>query len=181
MAAFASPARVHAHGVAKRLAVLGAFTAVIAVHGIAQPTDAHAAARHIRGVCGIHRGAIVIPYNHRYHVRIGVKRGHVGGSHRCRGLWHRRSGLAQWGITTGGGLPWWSPFDFGRWNWRGIVDVGTATAFTAASCAGFAAAFAGEFPTSGLDTAITAAAGAGCVNGAKLIQGAVNRDFPTRG
>jgi len=79
------------------------------------------------------------------------------------------------------GLPWWSPFDFTRWNWFGIVDVGTATAFTATSCAGFAAAFAGEFPTGGLDTAITAAAGAGCVSGAKLIQGAVNRDFPTRG
>jgi hypothetical protein len=105
----------------------------------------------------------------------GPRNGTSGGSHRCRGLFVPKG----WHLTPDGLLPW-SPFDFTRWNWHGIVDVTIATGFTAISCGTFAAAFAGESPSAGLDTVGTAAAGAACVGGAQVIKSTVNTDFYPR-
>lgn len=137
-----------------------------------QAGTAQAALKHIDGRCGIHRGTLVFrnKIHEEFKARIGVKNGTSGGSHRCHGKYVRKGTR---GIS-------WSSFDFTRWNWHGIIDVAGATTITTVACAGFAAAFAGEFPTGGLDTAGTAAAGAGCVGGASLIRTTVNNDFYAR-
>ena len=154
----------------RRLTII--FILAISI-GITNATPAEAA-RHMRGQCGIHRGRLVIPFLHRYHVRIGVKRGHVGGSHRCRGAIHRRNNNAMH-------LDFWAPFDLRRWNWRGILDVGSTTAFTAAACSSFAGALIGEVPSVGSDTFLTAITAAGCITGGKRIQDSINANFRTDG
>jgi len=77
---------------ARRLVlVVAAVAAIAGVHA----TTATAAVRHIDAACGAHRGRIVVPYLHRYHVRIGPR--HAGGRTRCHGRAHR------WTNTAGAG------------------------------------------------------------------------------
>ena len=85
--------------------------------------------------------------------------------------------LADWPCRRS---DWWKSYNPVNWNWYGIIDVGTKTAFTAAACATFAGAFVGEVPSGGLDTMITAAAGAGCVTGGALIKDSIDHNFGTR-
>ena len=92
------------------------------------PSSSSAAVRHIDARCGAHRGRIVVPFLHRYHVRLGAK--HAGGRNTCHGRVHRRN------RRTANLAGSWLPFDLGSWSWRGVLDVGvtTITARAAVRC-----------------------------------------------
>jgi hypothetical protein len=122
------------------LGVLGAVVALSTIH----TATAHAA-KAIDARSGMHRGKLVIPYLHRYHVRIGPKTGHPAASHRCfGGVYHKKPSANVFPMDA-----WWSPFDLRDWNWHGIVDVSTQAGVTAATCAVFGAAVLGELPSEG--------------------------------
>jgi hypothetical protein len=55
--------------------LLAALAALVVMLALAV-TPAQASPRHITGVCGLHRGARVIPFLHRYHVRVGAAQRH---------------------------------------------------------------------------------------------------------
>ena len=137
---------------------------LLAAIGLAHTPSAGAAVRHIDAACGVHRGHLVIAggVDHRYHVRIGAK--HTGGRHRCHGRAHR------WRKTNGSLIGSWLPFDLDAWSWRGVLDVGATTVFTASACSTFAAAMIGEIPSAGIDTPATWITGAACVAGGKRLQ-----------
>jgi len=127
----------------RALIIAAMLMAPLALH----VSDASASANAINGRCGIHRGSIVVPFKHRYHVRIGPKRS--GGSFRCLGQYVKRgSGLLPRGMHIhssaafgADGLDlFWHPFDLPNWNWRGIADVSTKGGITAGTCAAFGAA-----------------------------------------
>ena len=149
-----------------------AVTVLLAVHSAA----ASAAVRHIDAACGIHRGRLVIAggVDHRYHVRVGPK--HAGGRARCHGRVH------HWKHTSGNGLAGsWFPFDLGAWSWRGVLDVGATSVFTASACSTFAAAMIGEIPTAGIDSPATIITGAACVAGGKQLQDTIRTQIRPRG
>lgn len=131
-------------------AVALALVACLLMPGRAEASFAHPHV--IRSHCNVRRHSIVIPYLHRYHVRIGG----------CRGY------LADKAFTGSrrGTLLGWNPFQLGsHWHWSGIVNIAVDSAVTIGACGAFAAAFAAEAPTAGFDTAITLGAAGGCVGG----------------
>lgn len=133
--------------------------------GIAMPGVAQA--RGIRAHCGMHLGKLyrIDSGGAKYHVRFGPKRGHVGGSHHCRGRFFIRSGKAKATTTINGLTGFWSDFNWLRWHASEIMAVNG----TAASCVGFGIALAGEAPTGAVDTWLTASAMAGCAGGSGTI------------
>jgi hypothetical protein len=147
------------------------LAAIVSVGIYAAPADA--AVRHIDAACGMKRGNIVIPFKHRYHVRIGPK--HVAGSYRCHGRVHRHrhKGAALIGS--------WLPFDLGSWSWRGVLDVGVSSVTTTAACSAFAGAMIGEIGTAGLDSPVTWITGAACLAGGKRLQDQIRTHISPRG
>src|SRR5437899_1271794 len=70
------------------LSLLIAFVALL-VASLAPPRAE--AARALDGRCGLHIGSLVVGTDHVWHMRLGVRRGHVGGPMHCRGLVRVRS------------------------------------------------------------------------------------------
>jgi hypothetical protein len=143
--------------VIRRLVIVAVVVASSYGMHAATAAPAQAAAKGIDGRCGVHRGVRVVPWLHRYHVRIGPK--HRGGWAHCRGVYAtRHKGTAGFDLM-------WHPFDLPDWNYRGIADVTTNAGITAGVCAGAAAAFSGTFPTASLTGVIAIGMGAGCARG----------------
>lgn len=133
--------------------------------GAIAPSVAGAHVRALKGHCGMHVGKFLgktgagVPV---YRLRIGPRMYHTGGTHRCHGFVHRRSTAAD------GRSVWtWHPFDLP--NFRHFLAAAMVVNGTAASCVGFGVALAGEVPSGGLDTWLTASGAAGCATGVSYL------------
>lgn len=142
--------------------LMGALTMPLAMPGMASANTP----RFVKGRCGMRKLSIVIPYKHRWHVRI----------HGCAGDIHRVFGSAQPNATTGTPVAAfnfgsWYPFDMGPKHWGEVVDVSTTLGITLGACGAFGATLAGEVPSGGATTFIAIGAAAGCVGGAIHLYG----------
>src|SRR5437868_6022441 len=147
---------------------------VVMLGALSTPNVASAhAPKYVRGRCGMRKLHIIIPYTHRWKVRI----------HSCAGDIHRVFGSAQ---PTGTATPVasfnfgsWYPFDMGPKHWGAVVDITTTAGITLGACGAFGATLAGEVPSGGATTFIAIGAAAGCVGGAIHLVGQTRDYFRT--
>jgi hypothetical protein len=151
-----------------RLTLVTLLAAVaVLVFALAFTTMPAHAAKAINGTCGVHIGRLVKGFDHEWHMRLGVRRGRVGGPMHCRGLVRVRSS----GKGAIGGTLLWRRYGRGMklktWRAQFVGSIALESALTAQGCKSAAVGLVAVLATDGLAFPgwATLGASAGCVGG----------------
>jgi hypothetical protein len=146
----------------RSIIIITAMALAVGTTAVENPSPAQAHAKHFAGNVGLVVGPVVIPYLHRHHIRIGVKRGSSGGPNHFYGHQAGKPGSAPNGGCCY--IPW-DPFNLRNFSWHGVAELGVRTGITATACTAFGASAAAATPTLFTDVWAAALSAAACENG----------------